>query len=299
MLTELERLIEYRRHAGRLDPVEVQPIPVPEVRLTVLDGEMPSTAPADLAESIVWLEDRGDWALKRLDVAAVERYLTWRSTWESSFTIGTAATLRHLRDAVRQHDLQRSPEAEELLGRLIRGGADGAPVARHEVATLRSMVSGLVDHVRAAGTAGVALVEFSPTVQRTGLLRSWPIGIAEAELSSRGTATVRFSGGRLGLWFADDRDPIEQIHSFELGALGGIVIDGAGEEHLVDVDATAALCGVAPEATAWRVRTVPEVLVWANVSAALETAVDEMERTGSDASIRLGDLRHDALTVAH
>ena len=107
---------------------------------------------------------------------------------------------------------------------------------------------------------------------------------------------IRFAGDRLGVWFADDRDPIDDIRSFELGIDGAVVVDAAGTEHVLDADATDAICSVAPDTTAWRVRRVPEILVWAELVDALESALDAAHESGATPRIRLGDERHVALT---
>ncbi|MEM1332922.1 MAG: hypothetical protein AAGG08_05635 [Actinomycetota bacterium] len=300
MLTELERLIEYRRHVGRLDPIELQPLPIPEVRLTVQEQVVPQAAPEHLADAVVWIDERNDWFLRRLDVAAIDAYLTWRATWESSFSLGSVSSLRELARTIRRLEIPASPDGEAVLSQLVSGGTrGGARIDRSQLVAFRSLMSEVADRLRTVGTIGVGLVESSPTIRRTGLLRSWPAEIAEGELASRGTVTVRFSGGRLGVWFADDRDPIEDVREFEFGIDGARVVDAMGVEHVHDRDATDALNAVAPEATAWRVRAVPEVLVWANLLQSLEALGECMKRHGRPAVIHLGDVRHEALSVAH
>lgn len=299
MLTELERMIEYRRHVGRLDAVEVQPLPTPEVRLTVVDETMPTEVPAELAGAVTWDSTADDWSLNRASAAQLEAYLAWRSAWESTFSLGTIRSLRELRHAVTAAGLSTTT-GFGVLDRLVRDVAlVGERFGARDIAALRSLLAEFTDQLREAGRTGVALVESSPTVRRTGLLRAWPAEPQSTELASRGTVTVRFSGDRLGVWFADDRAPIEDVRSFELGIEGAIIVDADGVEHVLDADASQALCAVAPEATAWRVRRVPEVLVWADVSAALEQAAESIAHSGNDASSCFGDVRHHALVHAN
>ncbi len=297
MLTEIERIIEYRRHVRELDAIDVQPIASPLVRLTVADvsGAIP---PAELADSVVWSDARRDWVYRRTGSADVNAYLAWRGTWETSHTLGRIGSLRQLVSSMRDRGVELDEAAAAALHRLLRGDptADGQPVSVDELDAITEVVADFAARVRSSGSLGVALVESSPTSERTGLLRSWPSAPLDGELSTRGTVTVRFSGSKIGVWFADDRDPIADVRSFELGIDGAVVVDAEGHAHVLDADASDALADVAPETTAWRVRRVPEVLVWADLLAALEGVADAVALSGAHPRIRLGDERHVALS---
>lgn len=297
MLTELERIIEYRRHVRELDALDVQPIASPLVRLTVSDvaGAVP---PDELTDSVAWSDARRDWVYRRTGSAEVNAYLAWRATWETSHTLGRIGSLRQLMASMRDRGIEPEGPGAAALHQLLRGdpGIDGQSISRDELGALTDLVADFAGRVRSSGSLGVALVESSPTSERTGLLRSWPSSPLDGELATRGTVTVRFSGSKIGVWFADDRDPIADVRSFELGIDGALVVDADGRAHVLDADASDALSDVAPETTAWRVRRVPEILVWADLLAALEGLADAVAESGAKPRIRLGDERHVALS---
>lgn len=299
MLTELERLLEFRRLDGRAQEVDPQPLPSPIVRLTVADHSVPTEVPADLAESIERTLD-GDWTFRRLSIRRLDSYLDWRSTWESSHTLGSIRMLRELPEALRRHGVDLPAAVASSLDQLVaaEGPFAGSTLDLVELVALQDVVREFADQVRTSGATGVGLVETSPTVQRSGLLRSWTGAGQRLELARRGTATVRFVAGRMSVLYADDRSPIVDVRSFELGIDGAVVTDPTGTEHVLDADATDALCAVAPEATAWRVRRVPEILVWAELLAGLQSACDAVRGSGRFARVHLGDERHTALTAA-
>ena len=299
MLTELERMLEFRRLDGRTRDLDPEPLPSPIVRLTVTDHTVPSEAPSDLAESIVRTFD-GDWTFRRLSIRRLESYLEWRSSWESSHTLGSIRMLRELPEALRRHDVDVPDTVAASLQQLVmaEGSFDGCSLDLVELTALHGTVRSFADRVRTSGATGVGLVETSPTVHRTGLLRSWTGAGQRLELARRGTATVRFVSGRLSVLYADDRTPIIDVRSFELGIDGAVVVDACGNEHLLDTEATDAMCAVAPEATAWRVRRVPEILVWAELLAGLQSACDAVRASGRRARVHLGDERHTALAAA-
>lgn len=297
MLTDLERLIEFRRHALRTDPLLVQPIPEAVVRLTITDEKIPETAPPHLADAIVLNDAGDDWQLRRTHADQVDEFLEWRLEWESSHTIGPITLVRGVHDELWTEGLYDDALAD-VGGRLaFEAGASARYVSPMELERFRRAVASYVSGLRAASEMAVALIDASPNVQRTGLLDAWSPAEMPAEVASRGSAIIGFVGSELTLRFADDdRQTIKDIQSCEVGIDGAVVTDGDGERHVLDDDATDAVCSVVPHATSWRVRRVPEVLVWADLVAALELAAQEATLSQQQVKVRLGDDRYIALS---
>lgn len=299
MLTELERLIEFRRQALRSDPLLLQPIPDAVVGLTITDDPVPATPPDHLADVVLLSDAQDDWLLRRLHADRVDDLLDWRLTWESSHTLGSIELLRGLHRFMSYAELY--DDETEAIGNLLTFSKDepSRSITPHELERYRLAVVAYVAMVRAAGTTAVALVDTSPTVERTGLVRAWAESMMTSEIVGRGTVVVGFSCNKLMLRFADDtRHSINDIRSYSIGAEGAVVVDGEGNSHVLDDDATDAIAALAPDVSSWRARQVPEVLVWAEFMDALNSATSESVLLDTPVSIQLGDERHAALSRA-
>lgn len=299
MLTELERLIESRRRDARLDGTAPLPLTAPVVRLTVAERVVPAVAPPELAESVVRIPGHDDWALRSLIHGDLETYLRWRTSWETSHSLGSVASLRRLDTDLHAAGITVPSEVRRAWDRLVAPtGTNDGWVDLSELDLIGDVVGAFGDHVRSRCTTALGLVETSPTVKRTGLLRAWSTAdLDTTELVERNGASVRLDDGRLTLAHDGGRSAIVGIREFSLGVDGAVVTDATGRTWSTDEAGTDALCAVAPEATAWRVRTVPEILVHADLIAALESASAAVRRCGRSARIVLGDARHTALVA--
>lgn len=210
---------------------------------------------------------------------------------QSLYFIGTVQSITALEAAISRSDIKTNSEARKILNRLRGAAADDACshlITADQIDTTREFVREYLAHVRANGDEGIGVVESSPTARRTGLLASWASEPSPVELASSGSASVWIDGLELMLRYSDGSESVSDVCSFQLGIDGGIVTDGAGHDHALGKDATNALGALTAGATAWRKRSVPGVLVWANVLAGLEAALDALPDRQQPAMVRIG-----------
>lgn len=222
------------------------------------------------------------------------------STSAGSHRIGTVRLLTDLHDMLASTDIDVDQRALTVLSRMRQApqGLDDDSVALEDVEAVDEALRSLLRSVRASGSQAVGLVDISPAARRPGLLRSWPQASDDVGLTHRRQAAVRQRGLQLDLHYSDGRPPIEDIRSFSLGADGGVVVTGAGDTLTLDRDMTHALCEIADGSTAWRVRTVPAVLVWAGMLEGLEAVAESLRECVEPALIMLSDERAPAISIA-
>lgn len=226
------------------------------------------------------------------------------STSAGSHRIGTVRLLTDLHDALAATDVDIDIDIDDrafaLLSKMRHApqGLDDDSVALDDVVAVYDVVRSLLRALRSAGTEALGLVDVSPAARRPGLLRSWPAASEPVGLAHRRHAAVRQRGLQLDVHFSDGQASIDDIRSFSLGAEGGVIVTGAGESLTVDRDMTRALCDLADGATAWRVRTVPSVLVWAGMLEGLEAAAESLRESVEPALIMVSDELAPALYIS-
>lgn len=214
----------------------------------------------------------------------------------ASHRLGSVRLLADFASAVHSASIELTDQVADLLTRLCSSPGSTrrahSDVDGRDLTLMQQLVRDVIRVEREAGLTGLALIETSPTSQRRGLLRSWPVDSCAGTVSSCGSATVHFEDSHLVLEYSDERANIVGLQSFSLGIEGALVEDADGCSHLLDRDATEALCDVADGVTAWRVRTVPAALVWAPLLEGVESALVEVCSTGRPARIVVtADLR--------
>lgn len=214
--------------------------------------------------------------------------------------IGTVRLLSDLHDVLTSTDVDVDDRAIALLSKMTHApqGLDDDRVTLGDVEAAYEALRSFLRVQRESGAEAVGLVDVSPAARRPGLLRSWPDAAEPIVLAHRRHGAVRQRGLQLDLHFSDGQAPIDDIRSFSLGIEGGVVKTGAGESVTVDRNMTRALCGIADGATAWRVRTVPSVLVWAGMLEGLEAAAASLREAVEPALIMVSDELASVLSVA-
>jgi len=205
--------------------------------------------------------------------------------------LGTLRLFDDLETAVIAARLPTTDAAERCLEALRNASMSGAPCIHldlEQLTALYELVRSLLRVEREAGVTGLALIETSPTVRRRGLLRSWATHSDTTDVAGRGQAVVRFTGDSLDLERGECHPTIVGLRSFGLGIDGAVVEDAEGQVHVLDEDATNALCDLADGATSWRSRTVPSALVWAGLLEGLEGACDAMRSARRRARVVTG-----------
>lgn len=254
-------------------------IPSSEMWAIVRHAEPPQLVPDELLPYVMpsYVESvLDDWSLTDDAVAFGDvdipmAYQRWRATWERSWCLDPRANLRKLtaiaRDVARELDLASTPlldlVGDERRGARIIDGPD-------ELLRLATELERLRDAIRARGTSGYGFVDVTEGRSRVGLARAWsPAKGAEllaADASVRATMEPEL-GLRVELAGPTTR-VLEGVEEVAVRATGVEVTHADGVDELPPESAVA-LTWIVPGAARWRVRRVPEVLVWARTFAGL------------------------------
>ncbi|MFK8024397.1 MAG: hypothetical protein AB8G26_10595 [Ilumatobacter sp.] len=297
MLAEIDRLLFSSQVPIRNHAMTSPTMFDDTVSVAIAEGGVPEIPPSDLEGAIARTPGGDDWVLLRAHLRRLDDFVAWRQTWESPFGLGRLSQLRAFQRAATAAGLADDPDAA-LLDRLTRSAPSGAPAHfdTDELDRLIGVVDRVLGTIRSAHGLGTALVDSSPTIQRTGLLRSWSSTERRAVLARRRHIAVHLDDGRIDVVdLESDEAIVFDVVSFEVGVHGATVTDGEGREHVLDDVATDALCAVAPEASGWRVRVVPEVLVFAELKAGLEVAADASSFASAPARVHVRDLDQSVL----
>lgn len=240
----------------------------------VRHADPPAQVPIDLAAFVhpVGVDgETADWRLTD-DVIAfgepdvVDRYVTWRSGWERCFMLDPAASIARLADVGEE---VLGADAAEPLTALVADGFERVvePVG---LPGLVRVVDELGDALRRRDASGYGVVDATPGTTRVGLLAGW---------SPPSVPQVLVADDRLRVVLAVDGLRVEPAgRQVIVGVRQVTVIDDLVRiEHaagVVDLEAARArpLTWLAPGAAVWRVRPVPEVIVWARTLSGIEEA---------------------------
>lgn len=249
-------------------------LPSPRVAALVRHDEPPDEVPIDLAAFVQPVDVDGevvDWHLTD-DVIAfgepevLDRYVAWRGAWERCLILDPAASIRRLADV-----------ADGLLDRELRAPtrslvADGfeSVVAPDELGPLVRAVGALGEALRHRDATGFGVVDATPGTTRTGLVAAWSPG-DEPQLLA-GDAHLRVLVTPVGVRLERaGQPPLDGV--VEVSVLDSSVrVEHAGGVAELDADKARPLCWIAPGAAAWRVRAIPEVVVWARTLTGIEEA---------------------------
>lgn len=297
------------------------PIIVPSAELVavVRHADVPADAPDDLLPYVRPAIDPigdtvADWLLTEdtLAFAGVEvpvRFAQWRSTWERSWILDPLSSLERLVSAARQFEV--SAPSTTLLERVLEVGSIGpdgqvvhAALQPDEVARLAAVIESLRDAIADRGRTGFGFVDATPGRRRVGLARAWSGQDGpETLVADRHVSVSLDPAAGLVVTITDDdglRRSISAAHEVEIRG-DAVEIRSADDTLSLDLQSGRVLSWLMPGCTAWRVRSVPEVLVWARTFAGLiecAEAANELDRPVLLTSLRLSDGEGEGVLVA-
>jgi hypothetical protein len=261
-------------------PVDQVVFPSPPLVATVVVAPVPDTAPAQLSNLVDPVaDDHGrvvDWELRRsqpYDAPDLKAFRAWRDTWERTWELGPLSNLPPLqRFAAGLADV---PRVAALLGALV----DRPETVRIEPSSVSDLSSQL-EAVRAAlagqDREGAAIVDQTPRRRSTvGFSRTWPTPVVpELLAANRRTAVVVDPTD--GLVVIDQLTGDRRITDVvETDLRGEVVVVTNRRGDTIELEAAAArpLAWIVPSSLRWKVRPIPEVVVWSSVFSRLPDAL--------------------------
>ena len=255
-------------------------LPSPPVVATVRHDHPPLRPPADLVPFVEVVDHDGaiaDWemtddAVAFGEPAVFEQYVAWRATWERVWVLDPLISVVRLVTAAAEFD---SSSGARRLGELSGGGrgiATGAArvVEPDGLGPLQAALAAVNDAVRERGSLGYGVVDATEGVQRVGLAAAWSPGPTPELLAADEWMRVELDAG--GLRICPAGGPALDAVS-EVAITGERVrIAAATGVTELPLERTVPLGWLVPGAARWRVRSVPEVLVWARTLAGIEAA---------------------------
>ena len=254
--------------------VEPDPVITPSAGLwaVVRHAAVPERVPDDLLAFVTPIYDEEtlvDWALTEDvvafgDVDVPTAYQRWRATWERTWPLDSHSSLTRLTAVA------RSLAGElDLAAGILELASDDAWENRtiedpDELRRLADDLELVRDAIRGRESTGYGLVDATEGRDRVGLALAWsPSGDAEILAADQHlTVTMRPAAG---LCLDVGGDAPWSISGVVEVALAGSAVEVRNNDRAetLDPDQAIALSWVLPGAARWRVRVIPEVLVWA------------------------------------
>jgi hypothetical protein len=282
-------------------------VPSAELVAVVRHAALPPAPPEDLlpyVRSTPIGDEIDDWLLSEdtlafADVTIPTQFELWRNSWERSWVLDPVSSLERLVSAAAEFEVS-APETT-LLERVLEPaafGTDGGSVHTEldpdEAARLAAVIESLRDAVADRGRTGFGFVDATPGRRRIGLARSWSgqdgpeVLVADASLSVSIDAdhglTVTLAPG------PDDDEAHSIVGVVEVEIVDDRVEARSDAETLaIDLHRGRVLSWLLPGCTLWRVRRVPEVIVWARTFAGIHEAAEYA--VALDRPVRLTSLR--------
>ncbi len=255
-----------------MEAASVTITPSPEVKATVRLARPPELVPDELLPYVSPQYDDdelADWHLTAdvvafADVEVPTRYAQWRASWERAWELDSHTSIGRLLSKARKLADPAQRKHIDVLEELDRAGRTLVIEQADTLTALADAVEELRDVIGGAGASGYAFVDATEGTTRVGLVRAWSAVDGPEVLAANDDLAVRM-------------EPATGLCVEELG-VGGRVIVGVEEaiwtDDVVrlctpdetvdlDLDRSVPLAWVVPGSTRWRVRSVPEVLVWA------------------------------------
>lgn len=277
---------------GRAPLVVPEAPPAVAVRHRAASAEPPDVL-APYVQSVVRNGQIDDWLLTTDVVAFGEpgvtaAFDTWRAEWERAWTVDPILGLNRLLDAGDQYGIA-CPTLVGLLAEVQAASHEhmvvtvGADVVR----SCSDEMGAVGDAVRRDGSHGFGFIDASGVRASVGLSRAWsPRGGREIVARDEHVALEMHpeDGLCVTLWHESGHQRLLQVDSVEHVA-AGIRITGSEGVHgptIVDLDPAHArpLGWLMPHASRWKVRRVPEVVVWARTFSAFEQAANVAHALG-------------------
>jgi hypothetical protein len=291
---------------------EPGPIIVPSAELVavVRHSAVPTTAPDDLIPYVRPTVDAAgnvtDWLLTEdtlafADVSVPMRFAEWRTAWERSWMLDPISVLERL--VAVAHEFQVSAPSTTLLERVLDPGTTGpggdlvhAMLDADEAARLTAVTDSLRDAIADRARKGWGFVDATPGRQRVGLVRAWSPQLGPETLAADRYVSARMDAedGLTVTVFGADGDVVDRavsVHEVEIAG-DRVEIRSASGSTSTDLLGGRVLSWLMPGCTMWRVRQVPEVLVWAKSFAGFQESADYAAALGRPVlltSLRLSD----------
>lgn len=294
---------------------EQGPIIVPSAELVavVRHDEVPTAVPDDLTPYVRPVVRDGatiDWLLTEdtlafADVTIPLQFAGWRTAWERSWMLDPLSSLERLVAAAQEFEV--SAPSTTLLERVLDPGAAGptgdvvhAILEPDEARRLAAVFEALRDAIADRGRRGWGFVDATPGRQRVGLARSWSGQTGPEMLVADRHVNVSIDAGvGVTVIVVDDAgDVVSRVDGLTEVEIRGdhVEIRSAGDTLSLDLHAGRVLSWLMPGCTLWRVRSVPEVLVWARTFAGIQECADyssALDRPVLLTSLRLSESEGD------
>ncbi len=264
------------------DPPIVAVLPVDDVPATPADSLAPYVVRVATASG-------HDWVLTDDAIAfgadlVVQHYLAWRSSWVRELELDPLTSLLVLADV-----LDSGETAARWGNDWVAGRATPVP----DPALLADCLSIAHETIAARGDTGWGFVNATPGRPTTGLARAWSPAGGSHVLAA--TAEVRVTVEReegVCVHLEDPSDSRRRDHVIGVDEVvlhdDGVDVIAASGELALDHHQGRPLAWVVPGAARWRVRAVPEVLVWAKTFHRLAQACEASVREAAPLELRVG-----------
>jgi hypothetical protein len=285
------------------------PIIVPSAELVAVvhHGDVPAAAPDELVPYVRAArhtddETIADWLLTEdtlafADVEIPMRYAQWRATWERSWILDPLSSIERLVSAARQFEV--SAPHGTLLERVLDPGTTGpagdvihATLDPAEAQRLAAVIESLRDAIADRGHSGFGFVDATPGRRRVGLARAWSgqDGPETLVADHRVSVSIDPTHG-LSVAAIDQRGAVQQVRGVHEVEISGDTVEARSADATLSLDLHSGrvLSWLMPGCTMWRVRQVPEVLVWARTFAGLVECAEVA--TAIDRHVLLTSLR--------
>lgn len=253
-------------------------VPAPDVVMVVRHAEPPGEPPDELVPYVVPKVFEGeilDWqltddALAFGEYSVPSRFAAWRAEWERWWLLDPTSTIERLVDAAAELC------GSEPAGPLVELAASGFESVVEPAAfdDLVHAVERVRDAVRERGAEGFGFVDATGGAGRTGLARTWS-GQRGSEVIAADDHLVVAMDPAAGLsateLLDDGTRTITAITQVDMLGDEVVVTTPDGDVRLPPEHARP-LAWLVPGAGVWRVRRVPEVVVWARTFVAIEEA---------------------------
>ncbi len=265
------------------------PIIVPSAELVavVRHSDVPDSAPDELVPFVRATrhadhEPIADWLLTEdtlafADVEVPMRYAQWRAMWERSWILDPLSSIERLVSAAR--DFEVSAPSTTLLERVLDPGTTGpggdvvhAALDPHEAQRLAVVIEALRDAIADRGRTGFGFIDATPGRRRVGLARAWSgQGGSETLVADQRVSVSIDPIAGLSVAAIDQRGAVQQVTGVTEVEIQGDTVEVRSPDATLSLDLHSGrvLSWLMPGCTTWRVRPVPEVLVWARTFAGL------------------------------
>ena len=272
------------------------------VSASVVYDDVPEHPPEDLV-AFLRLADPTDprrgWKLTEDAIAfgdrdLVARMAAWQETFMKSWPLGQRSMLRLLRDLVHQEMESVTDRGRHLLDTLCghRPELVGARIDVESFVHLDTVLQSVRSMINQAGRLGFGAIDTTPGSSRTGLLRAWSCALGEHVLAADASCTVSIGRDGLRVELGTGQPAISEIQEVSFSGDEASLVTPT-DVHDLPSKAVAPLAWLIPEATSWRIRSVPESVVWADTFAGVADGCDFAARHVADAI-----LDHDGVLVA-